>query len=71
MAGKTVKTDKDIEREQSERIMNGVAIWCSYYRANPHRFCLEYLNIHLKLFQKILICMMFVSTHFMYVASRG
>jgi hypothetical protein len=31
----------------------------------------EYLNVKLKLFQKILIYMMMVSTNFMYIASRG
>ena len=75
MAAKTkpekAKTDKQLEQEQSERIMVGVAIWASYYRSNPHRFCAEYLNIALKLFQKILIFMMSVSTNFMYLASRG
>jgi hypothetical protein len=50
-----IKTDKQIERDKSERIMNGVSIWASFYRSNPHRFCADYLNIQLKLFQKILL----------------
>ena len=65
------KTDKEIANDKAERIMNGVATWCSYYRANPQRFCEDYLNIHLKLFQKILIYMMMWSNYFMYLASRG
>ena len=56
---------------KSERIMNGVATWCSFYRANIHRFCKDYLNIELKLFQKILIYMMNVSNYFIYIAARG
>jgi len=68
---KSVKTDKELEREQSDRIMGGAARWASFYRANPHRFCKDYLGIGLKLFQKILIYMMNVSTNFMYLASRG
>lgn len=65
------KTINDIYREKSERLMDGVAYWASYYRKNPQRFVEEYLNIKLKLFQKILIYMMMVSTNFMYLASRG
>ena len=71
MAERIVKTDKDLEQEKSQRIMRGVALWASYYRANPHRFCADYLNITLKLFQKILIFLMNYSTHFMYIAARG
>ena len=65
------KTDKEIANDKARRMMNGVATWCSFYRANPHRFCADYLNIHLKLFQKILIFMMNYCHYFMYLASRG
>ncbi len=51
--------------------MNGVAYWAAFYRKNPQRFVKDYLNITLKLFQKILIYMMIVSTHFAYFAARG
>lgn len=68
-------TKKDIEQSapnsKSERIMNGVNIWCSFYRANPHRFAKDYLGVELKLFQQILIFMMNISNYFMYIAARG
>ena len=64
------KTDKEIANDKADRIMNGIATWCSFYRANPHRFCKDYLNINLKLFQKILIYMMNYSNYFMYIASN-
>lgn len=51
--------------------MNGVDAWCSFYRANPHRFCLDYLNIKLKLFQQIILYMMNWYDHTMYIAARG
>lgn len=51
--------------------MNGVAKWCAFYRANPHRFCKDYLNIHLKPFQAILIYMMFHYVYIMYIAARS
>lgn len=46
------KSEKEIANEKSERIMNGIAVWAGFYRANPHRFVVDYLNIKLKLFQK-------------------
>ncbi len=69
MGGK--KTLTEVVQEKSERLMEGVAYWGAYYRCNPQRFVKEYLNIPLKLFQKILIYMMMHSTNFMYTASRG
>ena len=47
------KSDTELAAEKSERIMNGVAAWCSFYRANPQRFVKDYLNINLKWFQKM------------------
>ena len=69
MSGK--KTLTEVVQEKSERLMEGVAYWGAFYRKNPQRFVKDYLNIQLKLFQKILIYMMMVSTNFMYTASRG
>lgn len=65
------KSEKQLANEKSERIMQGVAYWASFYRCNPQRFVKDYLNINLKLFQKILIYMMMVCNYFMYLASRG
>lgn len=65
------KSEKEIANEKSRRIMQGVAVWTSFYRANPQRFVKDYLNVNLKLFQKILIYMMMLSNYFMYIAARG
>lgn len=65
------KTISEVAQEKSQRLMEGVAYWGSFYRKNPQRFVKDYLNIQLKVFQKILIYMMMVSTNFMYLASRG
>lgn len=65
------KSEMEIANEKSERIMNGIAAWCSFYRSNPHRFVKDYLNINLKLFQKILLYGMMHNDHFMYIAARG
>lgn len=67
----TSKTVKELVQEKSERLLEGVAYWGAFYRENPQRFVKEYLNIQLKLFQKILIYLMMHSTNFLVIASRG
>lgn len=54
-----------------DKILTGAAVWAGFYRANPHRFVEDYLHIHLRLFQKLLIVMMNISMTFVYIASRG
>lgn len=53
------------------RILLGVDIWAGFYRANPHRFAADYLNVRLRLFQKILLFMMNICNFFCYIAARG
>ena len=65
------KSEKQLANEKSERIMSGIAYWCGFYRENPHRFVKDYLNINLRLFQKILIFAMMHNNYIMYLASRG
>ena len=65
------KSQKEIEADKANRIMEGIAYWGSFYRSNPQRFVKDYLNINLKLFQKILIYAMMHNERFMYIASRG
>lgn len=56
---------------RNEKIMSGAALWASYYRANMNRFAEDYLHVRLRLFQKILLVMMNLSSTFLYIASRG
>lgn len=65
------QTDAEIKKEKQERIMNGVAIWASFYRANPHRFARDYLGLKLKKFQQIILNEMFRKVNSIYLASRG
>jgi len=51
--------------------MNGAAVWCSYYRANPQRFAHDYLHLNPHLFQKILLIMMNLCTTTVFIGSRG
>lgn len=68
---KSNKTDNEIRQDKTDKIMKVVAQRCSYYRANPQRFCEEFLNISLKLFQKILIWVMMRYDAFYFIAARG
>lgn len=58
-------------QNKSDRLMDGIGVWASFYRANPHRFVKDYLGINLKLFQIILLYAMNFNHYFMYLASRG
>lgn len=63
------KTNKNLTK--SEKLMQGIGIWTSFYRANPHRFVEEYIGFHLKWFQVVLLYMMNYCHYFMYLAARG
>ena len=62
---------KEVAQEKADRLMNGVAYWAAFYRKNPQRFAKDYLNVNLKLFQKILIYAMMINYYFIYIAARG
>lgn len=55
----------------NDKFMNKVKKWASFYRKYPFMFCKDYLNLELKLFQKILLYLMFNFNFFMFIASRG
>lgn len=65
------KTVNEVVKEKSQRLMDGIATWCAFYRDNPHRFAKDYLNLTLKTFQKINLYEMMHNTNTMYLASRG
>ena len=66
-----MQTDAEIKKAKAEKLMNGVNLWASFYRANPHRFAKDYLGLKLKKFQQIILCMMFQFVNSIYLASRG
>ena len=65
------KTVKEIEQDKAQKLMNTVAWYCAYYRANPQRYVSEVLGIHLKIFQKIILYAMMHNNFVMYLAARG
>ena len=53
------------------QFMDNFEEWVAYWRANPHRFITDYLQLKLYDFQQVLIYMMFFYPNFVFVASRG
>ena len=62
---------KQVAQEKADRIMEGVACWTSFYRHNPQRFAKDFLNLKLRLFQKILLYAINYNNYFLYIAARG
>lgn len=58
-------------KSRNEKIEEGVDLWTSFYRANPHRFVKDFLGIELKLFQQILLFVMMHFNFLTYIAARG
>ncbi len=59
-------------RSKVDRINEGVGIWTSFYRANPHRLLIDYFGMTwLRPFQQILINIILKYTYCMIFASRG
>lgn len=58
-------------RTREQRVLEGAAVWAAYYRANPHRFAMDYLHLDLRLFQKILIVMMNYCVITVFIGARG
>lgn len=56
---------------RNDKVLNGAALWGSFYRANPDIFAADYLHLQLKWFQKMLLVMMFWSETFVFIACRG
>lgn len=67
----TRQTEKEIEERKVAKVMGIVAERAAFYRANPHRLAKDYLNINLKIFQQLILWLMFYDTNFMYLAARG
>ena len=56
---------------KSDKLMNGISEWASYYRSRPDVFAEEYLGITLKPFQKVILIEMVSNPYSMFLGSRG
>ena len=65
---KTTKTRErnNLKKDSYENLLDGIKIWTEYWRKNPHRFCEDWLGIHLYPFQMLLLYMMNTSNIFVF-----
>lgn len=66
-----VKLRENLSMSRNKNLNEGIALWASFYRENPHRFIMDYLGFNLHIFQQILIYAMDKSNLFVFIASRG
>ena len=67
---KTKKVENK-NKNKTKAFEEGITEWTSYYRANVHRFVIEYLDLPLHWFQMIIIYMFSLCNFNMLIASRG
>jgi len=65
------QTLKEVVNEKSQRLLDGIAAWAAFYRANPQRFAKDFLNLNLRPFQQINLYEMMNNVNTIYLASRG
>ena len=65
------KPRKKLKKGSFQNLLEGTKIWAEYWRKNPHRFAVEYLQLNLYWFQMVLIYMMNISNCFTFIACRG
>ena len=70
MKTKTRKRKRGLQQDKVN-FNEGVKLWGGFYRANIHRFAVDYLQLPLFGFQMILLYMMNINNFFYFVASRG
>ena len=58
-------------KNQNEEFNNGVKLFASFYRKNPHRLAVDYFGLSLYPFQLMLLYLMDRYTFFLWIASRG
>lgn len=70
MASYSSDSNSEIDQKIKSKMSN-IMVWIGFYRYNIHRFVEDYLNIKLKLFQRILLVMMDSNMYFVFLAARG
>ena len=58
-------------QDKKQKIMDTIAWYAGYYRANPQRFAKDCLNLDLKWFQQILLWAMMHYNYFAFIAARS
>lgn len=68
---KNDKTDAQIKEEKYLHTLKKIAIWTSFYRANPQRFAKDFLDVSLKKYQVVELKEMMDNNTSVLVGSRG
>ena len=56
------KSRRNLKKDSFQNLLDGTKIWAEYWRKNPHRFAIEYLQLNLYWFQMVLIyCFIFIA----------
>lgn len=70
MAKTSQETNYDIDAKIKSKMAN-IMKWIGFYREHIDVFVEDYLNVRLKLFQKIILVMMDFNLYFLFLAARG
>ena len=65
------KKRKNLSARKRDRHNEGVKLWTSFYRANLHRFCIDYLQLNLYPFQMIMLYLMNIMYSTCFICARG
>ena len=65
------KKRKNLSSRKRDRHSEGVKIWCSFFRANLHRFAQDYLQLNLYPFQMIMLYLMNIMYSSCFICARG
>lgn len=65
------KPRRSLKKDSFQNLLDGTKIWAEYWRKNPHRFAIEYLQLNLYWFQMVLIYTMNICNIFCFIACRG
>lgn len=72
MITKTKKLrQEEINKNKKSAFEEGIIEWTKFYRANPHRFIIDYLGLPLFIFQMVIIYMFDKFNYNMLTCSRG
>ena len=62
---------ENLSARKKDRFEEGMKIWTSFYRANLHRFCIDYLQLNLYPFQIIMLYLMNIMYSTCFICARG
>ena len=62
---------ENLSARKKDRFEEGMKIWTSFYRANLHRLCIDYLQLNLYPFQMIMLYLMNIMYSTCFICARG